>query len=669
MPNFSWPIAEVVILKQLDRVFHYSVPEAFQNRLEPGMRVLVPFRNDRLTGIVTRRLRRTDVTPLKPILDLLDPGPLLSRPMMALARWLSDYYLTGWGIAMKTILPPGLEAKAGRRYRLSTPSIGLPPPQDPPRTGLAVPGELNRAVRLRRFAAICLEGEQEATQPIITALIHQTLGQGRSVILLVPEIGLVAGWVNRLQRQGLDSIGILHSGLPDRNRRAVWEQVCRGEVPIVVGTRLAVFAPLSHPGLIVVEDEQDMSYKQEESPRYHARDVAVLRAARYDAVALLTTPSPSVETYAGILNGKYQSVRLDTAVSPRRANPAVRIIDLSRQPRGTFVSDELLKAVTTRIEKKEPVVLLLNQKGYGTALYCRDCGRVARCHRCEVAMVYSKRLRRLTCHYCGTAAHPPAACPECRGTDMKVIGYGTEQAVDFFRAHFPSVRIACLDRDTTKPGEVAAVFEQLNRSELDMILGTQLLLKGPGTSRSGLIGLLQADGAFHHPDFRAGEQTFQWVARILTFARGSEVILQTYHPAHPGIAWAVRGDPKEFYEKELAQRKAVGYPPFTRLAVVTVKALKAAKAAAVAERLGERLRQWVHPAGHRDGRQNGLQILGPAPAIRSQRHGKYRYQILIKASGSRILHRVLRSGLRSIRSEPGRYHVWFEVDVDPLRIV
>ena len=750
-PDSLRPIAEVVLLKHLDRVFHYSVPEALRDRLGPGMRVIVPFRTEWRTGIVTRRLRQADVAQVKPILDLPDPAPLLDRPMMALARWLAEYYVTGWGIAMKAILPPGLEMKAGRHYRMTeagrkaiadsarkgdagrqiltaldgaprglrleallariktekpsrrgerhrasgplsalvrkgwieetrvlprrrslisgsdsvpqTPAPPVPPKplSDPEGEAASLPAALDQAVCSGRFAAVCLEGEPERSRSAVTAVILETIRRGRSVIVLVPEIGRVSGWTERLRNRVGGAVGILHSGLPDRQRRAEWERARRGEVSVVVGTRLAVFAPVPNPGLIVVEDEHDPAYKQEESPRYHARDVAVLRAAHHGALVLLTGASPSVETYANIQNGKYQAVHLN---DPRPDRPTVRIVNLADQPRGAFVSDELLAAVTARLDKKEPVVLLLNRRGFGTALYCRDCGAVVRCSRCQVATVYSKRSGRLSCPYCGTAADPPTACPGCRGTHLEVLGVGTERVEEFFIARFPSARIVRLDRDTARPGDAAAVVGRLNRSEVDLIIGTQLLLSGPRPARPGLIGLLLADGAFHLPDFRAGEQTFQLISRILNFSGGGEVILQTYHPTHESIAWAVTGDPREFYEKELAQRRALGYPPFVRLAAVTVKALNESRAEAAAEQLAERLKQAVRS----DGPRPGLQILGPAAAMRPRLRGKYRRQILIKAPDSRTLHEALQSALRSVRSAPGRSGVWYEVDIDPLRI-
>jgi primosomal protein N' (replication factor Y) (superfamily II helicase) len=759
-PKEALPIAEVVLLRYFDRVFHYFVPEDIRDKLRPGMRVLVPFRNEWLTGIVTRRLRQADAAPvkLKPVLELLDSSPVLDRPMMALTRWLSDYYLTGWGLAMKTVLPPGLELKvgslfriteAGRRAsensghgggpgwnllkRLSAASRGLrleallrrpadkvrsnrtrrdggrrssgalaalikkgwveetrvlprgrsaiplekdscgtkTPPHYPNRLGAAAsrppaaPESVIQSVRLGRFEVYCVEGDRDRSGSVSLAALLESVRSGRSAIVLVPEIDRVSEWTQLLkEKYGLE-VGALHSELSDSRRRDEWARARRGERSIIVGTRMAVFAPVPNLGLIVVENEQDPSYKQEESPRYHARDVAVLRASHEGALAILTASSPSVETYANIQSGKYRSIPLSDPSVGHGTRPPVTVVNMAGRSRGIFISDELITAVQAKLDQKEPVVLILNRKGFGTALYCRDCGAVCRCPRCQVAMAYSKKFQALICHYCGAKVIPPSACPQCRGTHLGIIGVGTEQVEEFLASRFSGARIERLDRDSARPEDVRAAIERLNGAETHVVIGTQFLLKGPRMKRPGLVGLLQADGAFYHPDFRAGEQTFQLVRAVLDFsAEKGEVMIQTVYPDHESIAWAVAGGPGLFYEKELAARKVLGYPPFSRLAVVTVKAFDKSKAEAVAQRLSERLRNSIQTQE----RLPTYQILGPAQSMHPRLHGKFRYQILIKAPDSHTLHAALQSGLKAIRSGPGQSRVWFEVDVDPQRI-
>jgi primosomal protein N' (replication factor Y) (superfamily II helicase) len=754
------PVAEVVLLRHFDRVFHYFVPEDIRDKLRPGMRVLVPFRNEWRTGIVTRRLRQADAAPvkLKPILELLDSSPLLDRPMMALTRWLSDYYLTGWGLAMKTVLPPGLELKVSRLFRITeagrraseksghrggpgwnllkqlsgaprglrletlirrpagrTPAYRARPDRRRRSSGVLAalikkgwveetrvlphgrsaislnqdscgtktlplyssrletvsslpPAALEsilQAGRLGRFEVYYVEGDRHRSRSVSLAAVLESVRLGRSAIVLVPEIDRVSEWTRLLrERFGLE-VGALHSELSDSRRRDEWARARNGGRSIIVGTRMAVFAPVPNLGLIVVEDEQDPSYKQEESPRYHARDVAVLRASHEGALAIVTASSASVETYANIQSGKYRSIPLPNQSFGHGTRPPVTVVNMAGRSRGIFISDEVITAVQTKLDQKEPVVLILNRKGFGTALYCRDCGAVSRCPRCQVAMGYSKKVQALICHYCGGKVVPPSACPQCRGTHLGIVGVGTEQVEEFLAARFSGARIERLDRDSARPEDVQAAIERLNGDETHIVIGTQLLLRAPRMKRPGLVGLLQADGAFYHPDFRAGEQTFQLVRAVVDFsAEKGEVMIQTVYPEHESITWAVAGSPGLFYEKELAARKVLGYPPFSRLAVVTVKAFDRSKAEAVAQRLSELLRTTIRAKE----RLPPYQILGPAPSMHPRMHGKFRCQILIKAPDSRTLHAALQSGLKAIRSGPGQSRVWFEVDVDPQRI-
>jgi len=755
------PIAEVVLLRNFDLVLSYLVPQDLRGVLRPGMRVLVPFRNAWLTGIVTRRLRQTDTPPakLKAILELLDSSPLLDRPMMALARWLSEYYVTGWGLAMKAILPPGLDLKVSRKYRLTdsgrqkmsepggridpdwiildrlsrTPRglrletllRGIPSmrggariqharfrqssealaalvkrgwieetrllphhrsdifrkadetesltqshhpmfPKQAPVMDAPEPQRLFEAVQAAQFGAYWLEARPEEARSSLTSVILETVRSGRSAIVLVPEIDRVSEWTRILKaRFGIEA-GVVHSELPDGNRREEWDRARRGSRAVIVGTRMAVFAPVRNLGLIVVEDEQDLSYKQEESPRYHARDVAVLRASHEGALVLMSAISPSLETYANVRNGKYRALRPFELAVEVRPHPSVMLVNMAGRYRGEVISSELLEAVRTKLEHDQPVVLILNRKGFGAALYCRDCGGVSRCSRCQVTMAYSKKYHRLICQYCGERVDPPTVCTGCRGTHLGIVGAGTEQVEEFLSLRFPDLRIDRLDRDTASSADARAVIERLNAGGPCLVIGTQLLLKSARMTRPGLVGLLQADGAFYQPDFRAGEQTFQLVGRVLDFSdEKGEVIIQTAHPDHESIAWATTGNRELFYEKELAARQALDYPPCSRLAAVTVKSPDKSRAEEVARRFSDAIVNSIRTKSPAP----DFKILGPIPAVRPRLHGKFRYQILIKASASRILHMALQAGLREARSGPRRSSVWFEMDVDPQRIL
>lgn len=737
-------IAEVAVLRMGERLFHYSIPESLGGRVEPGMRVLVPFRSDWVTGIVTRRLSESPVRPLRSILKVLDREPLLDRPMMALARWVSDYYLSGWAAAIKAVLPSGMEVPVRRRFRLTekgraagterkgrtgpliealslarrgrsletllrrfrkkgeTPAAFLRwltglqrrgvleelrevnPPKamgaSPIAPDRARPGpsfvvdsnpdskEMIQAVQARRFSPFFFQGNREEVRGALIPAVSEAVRQGRSALILVPEIDRIGEWTERLSAAGLDPVGVLHGGLSDRERQAQWALIRSGGARVVAGTRLAVFAPAADPGLIIVEDEHDAAYKQEESPRYHARDVAVLRASHQEACVVMTGPYPSMETHANIQKGKYRALHPESnpAPSPR---PSVRIIDRSGLKPGRILTEELEAEVAARLEKKNPVVLIINQRGFGGALYCPECGFVARCERCGVAMAFFKRKGCLCCPYCGRNAEPPERCAQCRGSRLRLVGFGTERVEDELKRRFPSARIARLDRDTGGAREAVLRSKELGAGELDLLVGTQLILRGPRPARPVLVGLLDADGAFHHPDFRAGEETFFRIARLLEFSGEGELIIQTSHPTHPGIAWARTGRTTDFYLSEMEQRRALSYPPSTGLAVVTIKAGTDAAASGAAARLYDRLTRSVPKrTGGDSGNDPALEILGPSPSVRPRLRGKYRWQILIKSPDRPMLHRLLRPAMEAGRSDPGPGRVEFEVDVDPLRV-
>ncbi|HEY4485765.1 MAG TPA: hypothetical protein VI702_05550, partial [Nitrospiria bacterium] len=489
IPESDFPIAEVVLLRRFDRVLHYSIPDSLKDRIVPGLRVLAPFRSAWRVGVVTRRLKSSEFTPLKPLVAAIDEAPLLDRPMMALTRWLSEYYVTGWGTAIKAVLPSGMDLKPGRAHRITEKGLesllnpgprttrdqallealrashsalsparlkrrllksgGLPrgwearlgslikrglieekpvlpktrspslkiksPPAEantnsiqtnpvesfPTKAGRELVADLQAG----EFSVVCLEGHPRKARTAALEGIRAAVAADRTTIVLVPEIHRIPEWLGRMKGPAYGPVAVLHGGLSDRERRAAWERVRGGGAAVVLGTRLAVLAPLGRLGLVVVEDEADEAYKQEEAPRYHARDLAVLRASHAGALAVLTGTALSVETYANTLNGKYRSVPLEDG--PEVPAPDIRVIDMSALSPGTLLSDDLLKAVAARLEKKEPSVLILNRRGYGTALFCRDCGFVLRCRRCQVAMVYSKGGKAARCHYCGLTIDPP----------------------------------------------------------------------------------------------------------------------------------------------------------------------------------------------------------------------------------------------------------------------
>jgi len=431
-----------------------------------------------------------------------------------------------------------------------------------------------------KFAAGLLHGVTGSGKTeVYLGAIEAAISRGKTAIVLVPEIALTL-WVGRLVRARFgETVAVLHSGLSDVERAREWWRVRHGQASIVVGTRSAVFAPLENLGLIIVDEEQETSYKQEETPRYNGRDVAVYRARLEGAVALLGSATPSLETYHNARSGKYHLLELTSRVE-NRPLADVRVVDLReefrQQHKAAPVSESLRAAIALRLEEKTQAMVLINRRGYSWSLLCRSCGAFVQCENCSIALTYHKSRQRLECHYCGYAIHPPKKCPKCNGEYMYFVGDGAERVEEYLREKFPSARIARLDRDTVRTKrEYQQILGAFADGELDILVGTQMVAKGHDFQRVTLVGVVAADLALGRPDFRAAERTFQLLTQVAGRAgRGElagEVLVETYYPEHYAIQLAVRQDYVSFYEKEAHFRRMLHYPPFTALASVLVR--------------------------------------------------------------------------------------------------
>ena len=482
-----------------------------------------------------------------------------------------------------------------------------------------------------KFAAGLLHGVTGSGKTeVYLGAIEAAISRGKTAIVLVPEIALTL-WVGRLVRARFgETVAVLHSGLSDVERAREWWRVRHGQASIVVGTRSAVFAPLENLGLIIVDEEQETSYKQEETPRYNGRDVAVYRARLEGAVALLGSATPSLETYHNARSGKYQLLELTSRVE-NRPLADVRVVDLReefrQQHKAAPVSESLRAAIALRLEEKTQAMVLINRRGYSWSLLCRSCGAFVQCENCSIALTYHKSRQRLECHYCGYAIRPPKKCPKCNGEYMYFVGDGAERVEEYLREKFPSARIARLDRDTVRTKrEYQQVLGAFADGELDILVGTQMVAKGHDFQRVTLVGVVAADLALGRPDFRAAERTFQLLTQVAGRAgRGElagEVLVETYYPEHYAIQLAVRQDYVSFYEKEAHFRRMLHYPPFTALASVLVRDRKIENAI----RWSRALAGYFAPFENR-----GVKILGPAAAPLARLRKDYRFQFVLKS--------------------------------------
>jgi primosomal protein N' (replication factor Y) len=460
---------------------------------------------------------------------------------------------------------------------------------------------------------------------------------------------------------------VLHSGLPDVERVREWWRVRNGEVRVVVGTRSAVFAPLENLGVVIVDEEQEPSYKQEETPRYHGRDVAVVRAKMESAVALLGSATPSMETFHHAQKGRYRLLQLGSRVE-NRPMAAVEIVDLRDDFRQTQssepISGALQAAIARRLEEGTQSLLLVNRRGYSWYALCRSCGASLECANCSIALTYHKGRGRLECHYCGYSRAVPKICPKCESKHLYFVGAGAEQLEERLKTLFPAARIGRLDRDTARqPRMWQQLLGAFADGRIDILVGTQMVAKGHDFHRVTLVGVVSADTQLGLPDFRAAERTFELLTQVAGRAgRGElpgEVLVETYHPEHYAIAFAAQQDYLAFFEKELHYRRMMHYPPFAALASILVRDARLENAV----KWSREIERFF--AGAASG---GVRVLGPAPAPLARLRKEFRFQFLLKSPKRAELGRLLRAALdHCTRKKIPQKAVM--VDVDPLSLM
>jgi primosomal protein N' (replication factor Y) len=814
---------DIALPVPLDTTFTYRVPGGdglLSNGAQPviGGRVLVPFREQRLSGVVVALHDHEPSVKTKPVLQVLDTAPVLDQSLMRLAKWIAEYYLAPLGEVFRTMLPLAAEFRRARAYRITdagqlalhqagmsgSSARARKEPREQMleyrvldylaererarepvlksathadnkiltalvrkkwivREDLSSAGEARRTVKVAVMrepeanarsldsssVSLRMAGEESAArktklnsnqQRIIDALtnpggrmrvddlralpvphstlqtlirrglihiieepadfavstikprpspfhfqftsaqqnaldqirtavgegkyaafllhgvtgsgktavyltaMHAVLQAGRSAILLVPEIGLTPAVAADLHQIFGDQVAILHSGLTDRERAEQWHRIRRGDARMVVGTRSAVFAPVSNLALIIVDEEQDSSYKQEETPRYHARDVAVMRARMSGATVVLGSATPSLESYFNAQKNKYTLLELPDRVE-QRPLPEVEILDMKAEFRETgheqVISRRLAEEIGERLARREQVMVLLNRRGYAPVVLCRACGHTAQCANCAIALTHHKREHRLQCHYCGYLQAVPKVCEECGSEYVYFVGTGSEKLEELLHGTFPQARIGRLDRDTVRGRhDFERMLNQLSAGELDILVGTQMIAKGHDVHGVTLVGVVGADIALGLPDFRAAERTFQLLTQVAGRAGRGEypgkVVLQTCFPEHYAVQFASAHDFRGFYDKELRYRSWMHYPPFNAIANVLLRGEKLDEVLKFSGLLG----RWFEKTSH-----VGIRVLGPAAAPITRLKRDYRYHFLLKSASREKLNALLRAML------------------------
>ena len=529
--------------------------------------------------------------------------------------------------------------------------------------------ELDEPLRARAYAAFLLHGVTGSgkTEVYIRAM-RVVLNLGRSALMLVPEIALTPVFSRRLRMHFGDRVAIFHSSLSRGERFDEWTRVRNGEARIVIGTRSAVFAPIKDLGLVIVDEEHESTYRQQDSPHYNGRDTAIVRAQKESAVVILGSATPSLESFHNASTGKYRYLELPDRLG-NRPMAVAEIIDMrevfARHKKPSVFSDELLQAIAETHRKQEQSIILLNRRGYSSFVLCRSCGESIQCPNCDVTLTYHRSERVIICHYCNHREAAPQKCPSCEGKYIYYVGEGTQQIEEQLKKLFPALRIARIDRDTaSRRGTFENSLVDFGKGAIDMLVGTQILAKGHDFPNVTLVGVVSVDAGMALPDFRAAERTFQLLTQVAGRAgrgdRAGKVLIQTYHPYHYALRHASAQDYAGFYQEEIRHRQNHTYPPFVALASLLVHGTDLVRVKSEALELRKEL--------DRANGERAARILGPAPAPLARLKGEYRVQLLIKCRNRRELRRIIDDALKALSERKINLRS-INVEIDPVSIM
>jgi primosomal protein N' (replication factor Y) len=644
-------LIEVVFNLPVDRRFTYAAPPGLEVRA--GMRVTAPLGSRRLLGYVVADGVRppAGLAELKEVLRRIDTEPLFGPRELSLAEWLSGMYLCSLGEALAAMLPGGRREVEGEE--------------------LAEEPEAEAEVLLSEDQARAVERLTEAREgmfylhgvtgsgktEVFLRAAASALARGRGVIYLVPEIALTHQVVETFSRRFGPDIAVLHSGLSPSRRLSEWGRLRGGQARLAIGARSAVFAPVQNLGLLVIDEEHEGSYKSGTTPRYHARQVAMHRARAEKAVLIMGSATPSLEAWHSIREGRIPCLRLASRMSGGSL-PEVRIRGLAGE--SIPLSRALIAEIRRTHEAGRQTILFLNRRGFAYFFHCRSCGYEMKCRQCSVALTYHKQRGQMVCHYCGFRTAPIAVCPECGSLDVGYSGFGTEKIEEELTRLFPDLAVRRVDTDAVRhKGELRRLLADFRSGRIDILVGTQMVAKGLNFPGVKLVGIVLADSGLRLPDFRAAERTFGLIVQVSgragRYHPDGIVLVQTYLPSNRTIVLAAQGRLEEFYAEELDSRRALGFPPHTRLVRVVFRSRSAAKAEKAAA-------DFVRPLEA----AREVEVLGPAECPLSVIAGNSRTQVLLRSADFGRLHAAARRAVRSFAAPAG---VYLEVDVDPVSLL
>ncbi len=709
--------------KNVDKLFYYQVNKILQSQIKVGVRVVVPFAHTTLEGFVLA-INPTEQYghQLKEIIEVIDAEVVLNDELLALGKQLAKETLASRMSCYQVMLPKALKAKARSIVRKKYQKVYyyhpevkcLLTPKQQEIIDCFQEGRFLTRSSLQEFSSARLKvlvnkgileererecyrlhydtqttekhpltkEQQQAVETIFTTsktvsllhgvtgsgktevymeLIERALKQGKQSIVLVPEISLTPQMVNRFQSRFGDQIAALHSALSEGEKYDEWRRISRGEVTIVIGARSAIFAPLTNVGFIIIDEEHSDSYKQENTPRYHATQIALIRAKFHQAKIVLGSATPTLESYARAKKGVYQLVTLPHRVNGKSL-PMVEVVDMNeaiKTAKGHF-SLPLLQAIKRCLEKKEQCILLLNRRGYASFVSCRQCGYVRKCPHCDITLTFHKHSNTLRCHYCGYGTNTSLVCPNCHEEAMQDLGVGTERIEEELTKLFQGVKIIRMDVDTTsRKGSHQKMITAFANHEAQILLGTQLVAKGLDFEDVTLVGVINADTSLMLPDFRAAEMTFSLLNQVSgrsgRSAKEGHVIFQTYNPDNYAIVCAKNNDYQRFYQEEMAIRHLMKYPPYYYLISIHIASKEANRALLEAKRCEKVVSKYL----------TNTILLGPSPASIFKKNNIYRYQLILKYQHQDQLQETLQ---KLVDYYAPNHKVKLEIDFSPLHL-
>ncbi len=657
--------AQVVLNNNpLERRFTYHIPEDFVCMV--GMRVTVPFGNREVTAYVVAiedTVGETSFT-IKSIKRVIDSEPLFGEREIALAGWMSRFYLCSESEAISCMIPGGRRDADTPALSVDEQSLAISPDLLSAQQQQAIDAILSDSRKLHYLYGVTGSGKSE----VFLRVAEEVIKSGKQVIYLVPEITLTHQLARQVALRFDSRVAILHSGMTPSQRIASWRKIRRGDVQLTIGARSAVFAPFEHLGLIIIDEEHENSYKAGNAPRYHARQVAQKRSGESGALLLMGSATPSLESWHMMTQELVVRHRLTHRVAGG-VPPEISVVNMLGEQR--LLSRALIKEIRATIARERQTILFLNRRGFSHFFHCNSCGFEMSCPHCSVSLTFHKHAGRMVCHYCGYSREPIRVCPECSSVDVGYGTFGTEMVEQEVQSLFPQASIARLDTDSVRDKKaVGEILSDFREGKIDILLGTQMVAKGLNFPLVDLVGIVLADSALNLPDFRAQERTFSLIVQVSgragRYNNAGKVVVQSYHPENMAIRLATTGDIESFYSQELESRALTGFPPMTRLVNFVLRGRNKDRTAKEIERLHAMVEQLLDSMRASVRNEDIPDILGSAPCPLEKIAGNWRHHLVLRGGRIERLIQVASAVKQEYTVPSGMY---LEIDMDPLQML